>query len=115
MYNCPSAPILNTPPLNPSATARPVRIYGVAATPVSLKACHHPHTPANNPPYASSTLAPLVQMRPAPRSKATLTAMRGVRLAVQCCSGITQVRSLRGRHASQQWPQRLTASLVGRD
>src|SRR5215468_6832953 len=85
--------MLNTPPLKPSATARPVRIYGVAATPVSLRACHDPHMPASNPPYASSTLAPLAQMRPAPRSKATPTAMRGVRLAVQCCSCIRNPRS----------------------
>src|SRR5215813_737399 len=90
-------------------------MYGVAATPVSLRACHDPHMPASNPPYASSTLAPLAQMRLAPRSKATPTAMRGVRLAVQCCWSITRFRFLGGRHTCHQLAQRLTVGLAVRN
>src|SRR5512146_1025322 len=42
--NCPSAPMLKTPPRNAIATARPVRIRGVDRTSVAdVKAYHEPN------------------------------------------------------------------------
>src|SRR6266536_1106677 len=87
--NWPSAPMLNSPPRNASATASPARMYGVAQTTVSESESARPSEPSQRPPYANSGSPPVARISTAPSSSA-------VKTASPCTSSVWRI----GRRAS---------------
>src|SRR5215218_7922871 len=77
MKNWPSPPMLKSPARKATATARPVKIRGVALSSVRPMASGDPNAPRRSAPKAVTGLFPVTSMMIAPMTKEMRIAMRG--------------------------------------
>ena len=75
--NCPSPPMLKSPARKATATARPVKIRGVAVSRVRPTAVGDPKAPRNSAPKAATGLLPVASMITAPMANEMRMAKRG--------------------------------------